>query len=79
MENNKKWFLTEKNEIRYLHTVIIAKKEDDETLAVTMENPYNCPDTRNTRIEWVNEHDFFDSLKDCQFEIIRRERFEPKG
>lgn len=72
----KRWFITDKKEIRYIHTVL---KKDDEAavlFVVSMANNYNCPCYANTKLEYANYSNCFESLKECQFEIIRRERFE---
>jgi len=75
----KRWFITKDGEnVHWVQSYIRKYIEYDNNTnhcIVAMENDLNCPDAYGCRIEEIDANDFFDSKKEAQNEIIRRERF----
>lgn len=83
MEQVKKWFINDKNEVRWVHTFIRINIEYDNDithLVVSMKNNLNEAWINNKGdgciLEEIKTKNFFSTKEDCQIEIIRRERFE---
>ena len=79
-ELNKRYFITCDRSadrvvygIRYVH--MIVREDEDMLFCVTMENHHNAPGSGNSKLEWVDPIDAFETVKEAQMEIIRRERF----
>lgn len=76
------WFINEKGEIRWAFNFLSSNIQYDSKkthLVVSMANDLNPPSKYGCKIEEVETKNFFHSERDCQIEIIRRERFEKKG
>ena len=79
MIKEKKWFINENNEIRWVCQFVSKNIEYDYStthIVVSMANNLNSPYLKGCLLEEVNTKDFFETKKECQFEIIRRERFD---
>lgn len=80
MDKEKRWFISDEKEVRWVHTFITKdEKFDDGTihLVVSMENELNQPcRPDDVAIESVDINDFFHTEKEAQLEIIRQERFD---
>lgn len=76
----RKFFITKEHKVRFAHTFLRKIDYDyhNAYLVVSMENNYNAPCMSNCIIEEIDVKNFFTTKEECQFEIIRRERFEPK-
>ena len=79
--SKQQWFIAEtkdgdnpKYDIRWVHTIV--RQEEDSLFCVTMENSYNSPDSRNAKLEWLDQSRMFETVKEAQMEIIRLERFD---
>ena len=76
------WFINKEGEIRWVCKFLDCDIQYDSIkthLVVSMENSLNPPSKSRCKIEEVETKNFFHSERDCQIEIIRRERFEKKG
>lgn len=78
----KRWFISCNNEIRWVHTFVRKNiKYDYNTthLVVSMDNDLNDAWFNGKGdgciLEEINIKHFFDTKRDCEMEIIRRERF----
>jgi len=81
--NEKRWFINDKGQIRWVHTFIRKHiQHDDGTshLVVSMNNNLNGAWINDKGdgciLEYADIKSFFPSKEACQMEIIRRERFE---
>ena len=78
----KRWFMNDKNEVRWVHTFIRKNIEYDNGmthLVVSMPNNLNKAWINNKGggciLEEISIKNFFPTKEACQIEIIRRERF----
>jgi len=83
MEIEKRWFVNSKKEVRWVHTFVrkdIEYDNDITHLVVSMDNNLNPAWINNKGdgcvLEEESTKNFFPSERDCQMEIIRRERFK---
>ncbi len=78
----KRFFITSQNTVRWIKVFITKYIQcDDATthLIVSMNNNQNeANQPSDCKIESVEPRDCFETLKEAQLEIIRRERFERK-
>jgi len=79
MKEEKRWFITKDGKsVNWVQSYIrknISYDNGTNHCVVAMDNNCNYPDAYGCRIEEVNIKDFFNSVKEAQMEIIRRERF----
>ena len=78
----KKFFITKDNKVRWVKVFITENIEWDDGkthLVVSMENNLNEANRpSDCKIESIDVGEFFETLKEAQYEIIRKERFEKK-
>jgi len=74
------WFIDDKGKVRWVHTFIEKNIEWDNCtthLIVSMENNLNQPCRVNElKVESIDTENFFETEKETQMEILRRERFD---
>ena len=79
MKEEKRWFITKDGkEVHWVQSYIreyINYDFDTNHCIVAMKNSLNAPDAHGCSIKEINIKDFFNSVKEAQMEIIRRERF----
>lgn len=80
MEKEKLWFIAEGDTVRWVKIFInknISWDNGITHLVVSMNNNLNSAvRPSDVKVENVNIKNFFETKRDAQFEIIRRERFE---
>lgn len=80
MEKKKRFFITKENKVRWVKVFITENISWDDGrthLVVSMDNNFNEANRpSDCKIESVDVKDFYDTLKEAQIEILRRERFE---
>ncbi len=77
----KRWCINKENEIRYVSTFVREHINYDYKtthLVVTMDNQHNPPCLKGCRLEEIDSNSFFETKKECQIEILIRERFNTK-